>query len=309
MRRSFTFPRTASVSRRSAVAIGLAAAVFPWSALSGVQVDARKRRVAVDDLSRIVCVGGTITEILYALGAADRIVAVDSTSQFPPEALGTKRNIGYMRMLSAEGVLSAGPSLLLVMGGAGPPEAIDALLASPVPLLFVDDTPTPEAVLGRVRFLADVVGLAEAGNRLGATIQSGFGALDDWRARHPGKQRVLFVLSMRNGQPVVAGTGTAADAIIGLAGGVNAAATLHGYAPVDDEAVMTLAPDVVLTMDHAGPAFDEAALDGPAFRLTRAGQRHALIRMDGELLLGFGPRTPAAALEMAQRLDALGRPM
>jgi iron complex transport system substrate-binding protein len=306
MRRSFALSQHATLSRRTALATGLAAAAFPWSARAGVLVDARKRQVTVGDLGRIVCIGGTITEILYALGAADRIIAVDSTSQFPPQALKDKRNIGYMRMLSAEGVLSAAPSLLLVMEGSGPPEAIDALIASPVPLVFVDDTPTPEAVVGRVRFLADIVGLADAGNRLAESIRSGFAALDDWRAHHPGKQRVLFVLSMRNGQPVVAGAGTAA--IIGLAGGVNAAANLHGYAPVDDEAVMTLAPDVVLTMDHAGPAFDEAALDGPAFRLTKAGQSHALIRMDGELLLGFGPRTPAAALDMAQRLDRLGTP-
>ncbi|HVJ54020.1 MAG TPA: ABC transporter substrate-binding protein [Aliidongia sp.] len=304
----FASPSVAILSRRNLLAACLALALPSWPARAAELVDARGRHMAVGDLSRIVCVGGTITEILYALGAAGGIVAVDSTSEFPAEALRDKRNIGYMRMLSAEGVLSAGPSLLLVMEGSGPPEAIDALLASPVPLLFVDATPTPEAVLGRVRFLASVTDTVAAGDRLCRTIQSGFADLDAWRASHPGGQRVLFVLSMRNGQPVVAGAGTSADAIIGLAGGVNAATALKNYSPVSDEAVTTLRPDVVLTMDHAGMSFDDAALDGPAFRLTKAGQRHALIRMDGGLLLGFGPRTPVAALEMAKRLDALGSP-
>ncbi len=135
--------RGPALSRRGILAAGVAVVLCSFPAQAAPLIDARRRQVAVTDLSRIVCIGGTITEILYALGAADRIVAVDSTSQFPAEALRDKRNIGYMRMLSAEGVLSVGPSLLLVMEGAGPPEAIDALVASPVPLLFIDDTPDP----------------------------------------------------------------------------------------------------------------------------------------------------------------------
>src|SRR3546814_7049261 len=54
------------------------------------------------DLSRVVCIGGAITEILYALGQQNRIVAVDTTSQFPPAALKEKRSLGYMRAVSAE---------------------------------------------------------------------------------------------------------------------------------------------------------------------------------------------------------------
>lgn len=295
-------------SRRRLLLAGLALTCLPWPAYSAELVDARGLHVVANDASRIVSIGGAVTEILYALGAAGRIVAVDSTSQFPPEARHDKRDIGYMRMLSAEGVLSAEPSLILTLQGAGPPEAIDALVASPVPIVFVDDTPSPEAVLGRIRFLAAVTRSEAAGETLCAVVEAGFAELDTWRVAHPDRQRVLFVLSMRNGQPVVAGSGTSADAIIGLAGGINVAASLKGYQPISDEAVIALMPDVVLTMDHAGPSFDDAALDGPAFRPTRAGRRHAVIRMDGELLLGFGPRTPAAALDMAKRLNALGSP-
>jgi iron complex transport system substrate-binding protein len=265
-------------------------------------VDARGRSVPVADSSRLVCIGGTITEIVYALGAQERVVAVDSTSQFPPAALRDKRNIGYMRNLSAEGVLAIDPTLLLVMEGAGPPQAIDALLASNVPLLFVDDTPTQQGVLGRVRFIAGVLDLAECGEQLCRTIEAGFTNLAAWRAAHLQSPRVLFVLSLRNGRPIVAGTGTAADAIIALAGGLNAAAGVQGYKPVSDEALITFAPDAILAMEHAGPALADDVLDLPAFRLTPAGARHALIRMDGELLLGFGPRTPQAALELAKRL-------
>lgn len=263
------------------------------------------RRMSEAQLARVVCIGGAITEILYALDQSRRIVAVDSTSQYPPVALKEKRSIGYMRAVSAEGVLSVRPSLVLVMRDAGPPQALDVLSASPTPLLFVDATPSAEAVLGRVRTLADVFGVAARGEALCATIRTGFADLAAWRKAHPAGKRVLFLLSMQNGRPMVAGSGTAADAIIALAGGVNAASTLQGYKPVSDEAVAAMAPDVVLAMDHAGPGIDASALDAPAFQLTPAGRRHALIRMDGEYLLGLGPRTPAAALELAKRLASV----
>src|SRR5690606_16447283 len=73
--------------------------------------DASGKPVTAPDASRIVAVGGSITEILYALGRQDRVVAVDSTSAYPPAALQDKPNVGYMRALSPEGVLGLNPSL------------------------------------------------------------------------------------------------------------------------------------------------------------------------------------------------------
>src|SRR5215212_9628559 len=65
--------------------------------------DASGRTVTIRDASRIVSIGGAITEILYALGLQQRIVAVDSTSVYPPQAVREKPSVGYMRRLSPEG--------------------------------------------------------------------------------------------------------------------------------------------------------------------------------------------------------------
>jgi iron complex transport system substrate-binding protein len=293
------WPR-AGLSRRAA--LGMATALMtPHAVLAAPVVDARGRRVGAADASRVVCIGGAITEIAYALGAEGHVVAVDSTSQFPPQALKDKRNIGYMRSVSPEGVLALRPSLILAMNDAGPPPALDVLAASGTPLVFVDATLTPRAVEDRIRFLAVIFNVAAAGERLCKALDGQFADLATWLMAHPARKRVLFVLSMRNDHPVVGGTGTSADAIITLAGGVNAAA-VAGYKPVSDEALGAMAPDVVLAMDHAGPSLDASALSQPGFQLTPAGRRHALIRMDGEFLLGLGPRTPQAALELAKRL-------
>lgn len=290
------------LSRRTAGLALAAGLLAPRSVLGAPLLDARKRSIPPANLSRVVCIGGAITEIAYALGVEGHVIAVDSTSQFPPQALKDKRNIGYMRQVSPEGVLALRPTLILVMNDAGPPQALDVLAASGTPLVFIDATLTPQAVEQRIRFLARIFNVAPAGERLCRALDSQFADLVAWRAAHPARKRVLFVLSMRNDHPVVGGTETSADAIIILAGGVNAAASLQGYKPVSDEALGAMAPDVVLAMDHAGPSLETSVLDQPGFRLTPAGRQHALIRMDGEFLLGLGPRTPQAALDLAKRL-------
>ena len=60
------------------------------------------------DAKAVVTVGGPVTEIVYALGEQDRIVARDTTSVYPPEA-NQLPDVGYMRRLSPEGVLSVNP--------------------------------------------------------------------------------------------------------------------------------------------------------------------------------------------------------
>ena len=93
------------------------------------------------------------------------------------------------------------------------------------------------------------------------------------------------------------GAGTEAESIIALAGGVNAATGFDGYKPMTDEAVLASAPDVILMMDREGDLAiaDNDVLAHPALAATPAATKGAIVRMDGMLMLGFGPRTPDAA--------------
>lgn len=114
-------------------------------ATSGVQVptgwaaeieDATGQIVKTGDISRLLSIGGDTTEILYALGFGDNVVAVDTMSQFPAAAM-AKTKVGYMRALSTEGVLSTGATLILANSHAGPPEVMRALKASSVPVVIL----------------------------------------------------------------------------------------------------------------------------------------------------------------------------
>jgi iron complex transport system substrate-binding protein len=249
---------------------------------------------------RIAVAGGAITEVLYAIGAQARIVAVDATSLHPPEALKTKRNLGYFRALSTEGVLSTAPTAIIASDKAGPPEVVKALKSAAIAYHEVDDRPTPEALVARIRTVAALVGKATEGEALATDVTARFDALAAARGRLTGQPRkVLFVFSIQNGRMVVGGGGTGADAMIRLAGGVNAAVGVDGYKPIGEEAVVALAPDVIL-FTGGGPAGPvRAQVEASATLMTTpAGRARAFVEMDGLYLLGFGPRAPDAARDL-----------
>jgi iron complex transport system substrate-binding protein len=278
-----------------ALTIGAAAAVAVR--------DAGGRTVDVKDSNRIVSVGGAVTEILYALGLSDRVVAVDTTSLFPAEALRRKPNVGYMRALSAEGVLGLNPSLVLAIEGAGPKETVAVLEAATVPLVRVPDRYTGDGILEKIKLVADVAGEHDRGRCLAAKVADDLAALTGLRQQITQPKKVLFVLSLVGGKPMVAGRNTAADGIIRLAGGINAIDAYEGYRQIADEAVIAAGPDAVLVMQRDQEPLDARTVFAQAaFAMTPAAASQSFIAMDGLYLLGFGPRTARAARDLAAAL-------
>jgi iron complex transport system substrate-binding protein len=255
------------------------------------------------DPSRIVSVGGAITEILYALGMEEKIVAVDTTSLYPPRALKEKPNVGYMRALSAEGVLALSPTLVLAAEGSGPKEAINILERANVPLLTVPDTFTADGIVEKIHRVARAVGAPDRGECLADDVRDDMAALEAVRRQVGRPIKVAFVLSLANGRPMLSGRGTAADGIIRMAGGENAFADVEGYKLLADEAIVAGRPEAVLVMQRSGQALTaEAVFAQPALALTAAAAHKAFVSMDGLYLLGFGPRTARAARDLAVQL-------
>jgi iron complex transport system substrate-binding protein len=277
------------------VAFGLGAEVIAGEASAAT--------TAAYDSRRVVSIGGSLTEILYALGAQQRIAAVDTTSLYPPDALKDKPNVGYMRQLSAEGVLALSPTLILALQGSGPKEAIDVLQQAGVAFVTIPDKFTADGIVEKIRMVPQDVGLQARGECIAGRVEQDTAALDNVRKRIRQRVRVAFVPSLANGRPMIAGRNTAADGIIAMAGADNAFADFDGYKMVNDEAVVAAKPDAVLVMQRTGLALtaDEIfAQSGLA--MTPAAGRKAFVSMEGLYLLGFGPRTAQAARDLARQL-------
>jgi iron complex transport system substrate-binding protein len=259
--------------------------------------------VLSDEAARIITLGGSVTEIAVALGAGDRIVARDTTSTYPDTVLSLP-DVGYIRALSPENILALDPTLILAEGDAGPPAAVDVLKSAGIPFVLVPEATDPAGIAAKITAVAQALDLVAEGRVLAAQVQQGLDAATARNAAITTPKRVLFILSLQGGGVMAGGEGTEAEGIIRLAGAVNAATGFQGYKPMTDEAVLAAEPEAILMMDREGDLSisDADVLAQPALAATPAAQADAILRMDGMLLLGFGPRTP----EAAQRLhDAL----
>jgi iron complex transport system substrate-binding protein len=271
-------PSMPAVSRRSILGalagFGLGAAIRPTRAAASA--------------ARIASLGGAVTEILWRLGAGPRIAIVDTTSVYPADALREKPNAGYLRALSAEGLLSVGPDLVLAAEGAGPPAVLDQIREAGIPVAIITDPPTAEGVLHKIRTIGQQVGLEAEAESLCRTVEAEFAALSQRRARIARPARALVVLSLANGRVMAGGRDSTADGILALAGLHNAAEGLSGFKPITD---------AVIVMANGGHALaaDTVFAAGTALAQTPAAARSCLVAMDGLALLGFGPRTPETA--------------
>ncbi|MEL7014262.1 MAG: ABC transporter substrate-binding protein, partial [Pseudomonadota bacterium] len=255
---------------------------------------------------RVLSLGGAVTEIVFALGEEDRLVARDTTSSFPPE-VERLPDVGYLRALSPEGVLSVSPDLVIAEQGAGPPEAIAVLEAASIPFVSVPDGYDRAAIRAKIESVASALGVDEKGKALANRIDAAL--LQAISTAHQGEEkRVLFILSMQGGRILASGTNTAADGIIRLSGAKNAMTGYEGYKQLTDEAAIQARPDVILMMDRGGghAADDIELFSHPGLAVTPAAKAKSVVRVDGLLLLGFGPRTPEAVQRLSEALDSAG---
>jgi iron complex transport system substrate-binding protein len=278
------------IHRRHALTLGAAAAV--------ASSPARAQKPP-----RIVSVGSSLTEIVYALGAENLLAGVDSTSLYPAAARALPQ-VGYMRALSAEGVLALKPTLIMATTAAGPAATLNQLRATGIEVMVLPDHYDYDSVIAKIAAVGKVTGKEAQADAMIARGRADMQALAARLATATSKPRVLFLLSMSGGAPQAAGRETAADGIIRLAGGINAIDGYAGYRPLTPESVIATRADFVLVPRQTVEAMGgvEAILDQPALSRTPAGRAGKMLQFDALLLLGFGPRTPQAATELAAAL-------
>lgn len=256
---------------------------------------------------RLVCAGGALTEIVFRLGAGARLVGVDSTSLHPAAAQALPQ-IGYPRNLSAEGLLALRPDLLLLGAEAGPPTALAQLRAAGVAQWQARAGFGFAVLRGNVREAAAALGATTAGVSLEAELARAEQALAAARRTAPGRgPRVMFLLAHAAGQVQFAGAGTAAQALIELAGARNAIQGVQGYRPLSAEAAVAAAPEVLLLSRQGLEAVGgvDGLLGLPGLGLTPAGRQGRVLAEDALLMLGQGPRLPEAVRWLGRGLGTL----
>ena len=276
--------------------------LLAWSATRAAPAAAPAQAVVAQ---RLVALGGALTEVVYALGAEGQLVGTDTTSLYPDAALKTPK-VGYMRQLSAEGLLSLRPDAVVGTHEAGPQVVLDQIRSAGVRVELVQADHSWAEVQRKLQVVGRLTGRTVQAQALQATLDAQWAQVQQQVARTAQRPRALFILA-HGGAPMVAGAGTAADAVIRFAGGINVAAGFQGYRPLTAEAMASAAPQVLLNSSQGMEALggEGAFWQRPELALTPAFQRRALVAMEANHLLGFGPRLPQAVRELHTRMLAL----
>lgn len=249
---------------------------------------------------KLVSIGGDVTEIVYALGAGNELVARDSTS-LRPKAVLALPDVGYMRQLNTEGILSLHPSMVLSSELAEPSLVLQQLSQNGVKVVRVPGTPSITTVPEKIEVIAGALNRQAEGKKLIATYHSQLSTI-----RHDALPvKMLFVMSHGGMSSMAAGQNTAADAMITSVGAKNAMQGFSRYRPLSQEGVIASAPDILLLTADGVKTL--GGLDQvwklPGVAMTPAGKNKRVLVLDDMSLLGFGLQTPVVMAQLRQAAE------
>jgi iron complex transport system substrate-binding protein len=192
--------------------------------------------------TRIVSMAPSITEITFALGLGDRIVAVSDFCDYPPEAR-SKPRIGGVVNPNMEAIIALDPDLVFALPNVTHESLFRSLNQLGIRVITLKND-TIEDLFETIRTVGEATGTQEAAEQMVASLRAKFSEVSERVASQP-KRKVMFIVGV---DPLfVAGSGTFINELITIAGGTSIAAdSLSKYPQLGIEDVVARAPDVIL---------------------------------------------------------------
>ncbi len=253
---------------------------------------------------RIISTDSFVTELVTALGQQERLVAIDVTSRQPP-GVDTLPNIGYHRNLSAEGLLSLRPTLVIGSEHIGPPNVVKALAAANIPLIRLPSAQSIVQLESNINTLALELAQPNEGSELVQNLHAAQQKLDALSLSLSfKKKRVAFLLSMSPDKLRLAGLGTSGQAFIQLLGATNVA-NFENYQNVSAESLLAMQADIILVAGRSPSTAVESLLSAhPVIAFSAAAKSKAILSLDGSsLVAGLSLVAVEEALRILQKLS------
>lgn len=242
---------------------------------------------------RIVCVSKQMTEFLFALNQGDKIVGIDLTSTYPAETKNLA-TVGYHRHLSAEGIISLEPTVVIHQGDVAPPSVMPQLEQVGIPVKQYPAGNTLDSAKMVLKMVAHDYGVDSIAERLIKNMDADLAKADSIVKKYATKPKVMIIhFGQQRNQYFVMGTRGTPNAMLSLAGGINAADT-SAFRDLSAEAITRSQPDVILVTDFG---FDrlggsvEKFMELPGIALTPAAKNGKIYRIEEHDLVYFGPRS------------------
>ncbi len=258
-----------------------------------------------EDTSRVVAAGGSIAEMLYALEAGGLIVAVDSTAAYLPETSALP-SVGYVRNLSAEGILALKPSLILGEHDMGPAEVLNQISSVDVEVKRIDERHSTQGIIDKFVCTARILGKEDAAQDIlrGQLVEvvTSLGKASEASADLP---RAALILNFVDNQPIVAGANTSGDGLLRMAGAQNIFSDIEGWKPLSRELLIAANPEHLVLTERALKSIGgrEGMLSDPLLASTDALIYDNVHAYGGMSLLGFGLQTLEVALSLKKAIE------
>lgn len=263
----------------------------------------KKDKSATGDM-RIVCLSKHLTEYMFALGKGHNIVAVDLSSTYPDSAKLLK-TVGYHRALSAEGVISMNPDLVIHSNDIGPENVNPQILKAGLKVKTFGGANTIDSAKLLLTEMGKYFGVEQKADsiikKMDADITSAIETVKNMHITdspsvmiiHFGRaSNIYFVMSGRNG---------VGDKMIRLAGGRPVKYDAKGARQLSAEAVATANPDIIIATDFGFDqmgSMDKFISDVAGVSLTNAAKNKKIYRFEEHDLIYFGPRTGENMIKM-----------
>lgn len=256
---------------------------------------------------RIISATGNASETIAEFGLSDKLVAVDTTSTLPKSIMEKKPKIGYRRRLSAEGILSMRPDLLILAPDAGPGTVVEQIRAAGIEILTIKDEKTVDGMIADIEFLARKLHAGKAAQSLITRIRKEEIVVKKLIMGYSRQPNILFLMDAGIGRLFALGNKSAGDAMVKIIGGNNVFSdNFNGIKPISNEALIATDMDMIVIAPHGGKEMGNATIetavsDYPDLSLTTAARKHCIFRVGTIKSLGFGPTMLQAAKEIAQK--------
>ena len=256
---------------------------------------------SITDTTRIVSLNGDLTETIFALGAGDRVVGIDLTTTYPPEAAALP-DVGLGRSVNAESVIGLAPTLVLGDEQIAPQSAIDQIRAAGIPVVILPTEVTLDGVMRKFTSMGTILDLPDEAEALKFEVGR---QLDEALvlAAEATSQPSAAYLYVRGPETLLLfGSAMPTHYLIEEAGGVDAAAKVNVVFAenLSAERLVDAAPEVLITPEEGFNIIGglDAFLALPGVADTPAGRNGNVLTYDEALLLGMGPRVGMALKQL-----------
>ncbi len=258
--------------------------------------------VVVEDVSRIVVMNGDITEVVFALGLGEHVVAVDTSATFPPQALRIPK-IGYQRSLSAEGVLSMAPTVVIGNQEAGPPEVLEQIRATGVPVVVLESATSIDAASRKIRGVAQALGVPERGEAIIAELEAEISEVRSLAAQAEERPTAVFLYMRGLDTLFMIGMQHISHELFEASGAVSGAAVAgvrKPFVPLTAESLAAVDPDCIVVLSDGLQTVGgrEGLLRLPGVGATKAAEEGCILDFDDQYFAGGGPRLGSVLMDL-----------